>query len=142
MKACPGKHLKMAALRSIEICDRNDREHLTVSCHTSIDAIGSLISWSCVCGCASIWDCGQDATAQSCLLMYSMGKIDDAMKLLRMQSCVGLLMPCMRNSMYSKSTGWQYTYLLDRIALLEDDSTVAQDELWTHLDAELKQQGL
>jgi len=44
--------------------------------------------------------------------------------------------------MYSKSTGWQYSYLLDRIGLLEDASVVAQNELWTHLDAELKQQGL
>jgi len=55
--------------------------------------------------------------------MYSMGRIDDAMKLVRKSSCVMLSMPFMRNSGYHHDWLGQLDYLIDRslLAHIADD---------------------
>jgi len=119
----------MAALRNIAICERGDRPHVSVPCRLLANAQGSLISLSCACGSVSIWDAGQAETAQSFSLMFSTGKTVDAMRQVRKLNCVGLLMPCTRNSGYHEDWLGQWNYLEDRYTLIEIGDIYAETRL-------------
>lgn len=104
MKLCAGRALKIAALRSIELCREGKRPSPPGPCQLFYSASNGRCCVMCFCGAASTWQRGPGQTGLWFSSTFLTEVTDDDIRLLQMSNCVQLSMPSSRSS-----RPWQMT---------------------------------
>lgn len=108
MKLCPGKALKIAAIRSIEICQRDGRSKPPGPCHLLGSVNGSRILLTCSCGAASTWRCGLGQRVPLFSSTFSTVATAEDIAAVQMLNCEMLWLPCTKNSAVDQFTPDEY----------------------------------
>lgn len=98
MKLCPGKALKMAAIRSLEICLRDDRSKPPGPCRVLLIANGGRWLLTCSCGAVSTWRLGPGQTAGSRSWTSLTELTEEDIPFVTAMNCESLWLPCTKNS--------------------------------------------